>query len=264
MSSLSCEDVNCYFKVFYSNGSRSWCLDEECCNHLDIISLESVQCRTNYLSLRFSSYKSYSKFLVSSWSQLDISSYFSVGRPNIERLLQIEFLSPFENSSPFELDELNLLSNSVSNIDTYELVFSGRIAQDNIKLFIDEDMFLSAKQQFIDTLRLIFNCSENERVEWELIKSISSLPPSPCPEQIQFLKKDFLNNENSFERLVLVSFLISFFQIQIKFFIFQTSGISFVCIIIVVILSLVLYSYSTDHHRQSMSNSRMLLWFFVK
>jgi hypothetical protein len=175
---------------------------------LDIISLESVQCRTNYLSLRFSSYLSYSNFLVSSWSRIDISSLFCSGRPKVERLLQIEFLSPFENSSPFEIDQLNLLSKSVSNIDTYELVFSGRIAQDNIKLFIDEDIFLSAKQEFIDTLRLIFNCSENVRVEWELIKSISSLPPSPCSEQIEFLKKDFLNNENSFERILLVSFII--------------------------------------------------------
>jgi hypothetical protein len=106
--------------------------------------------------------------------------------PNAERLLQIEFLSPLENNSPFELNQLNLLTNSTSNIDTYELIFNGNISKDNSILFIDKDLFMSDEQVFIDTLRLTFNCTNKQRVEWELIKSISNLPQSPCPQQIQF------------------------------------------------------------------------------
>jgi len=185
--SLSNEDLNCYFTVKYSNGSTYRCLDEECSiDHIDIISLEANQCRTNYLSLKYSSYSSYSKFLVSNPSYL--SSYFSLARPNLERLLQIEFLSPLENNSPFEINELSLLTNSTSNIDTYELIFHGNISKTNSIIFISKDLFLNNKQEFIDTLRLIFNCTNEQRVEWELVKSISSLPESPCPQQIQYFE----------------------------------------------------------------------------
>jgi hypothetical protein len=203
--SSSNEDLNCYFTVFYSNGSRSWCLDEECSNHIDIISLEDRQCRTNYLSLKFSSYLKYSNIL----SRISFSSFFSFGRPEYERLLQIEFLSSFDNDNPFKIDQLRLLTSSVSNIDTYEFVFNGNISKTNSILFIDREMFISDEQQYIDTLRLIFNCSNSQRVEWELIKSIQSLPDSPCPQQINFSKnKHFINNQNCFNINILVSLFI--------------------------------------------------------
>ena len=54
-------------------------------------------------------------------------------------------------------------------------------------------MFMSNDQQIIDTLRLIFNCNQSKRVEWELIKSINYLPHSPCPQQINFLRKDYFH-----------------------------------------------------------------------
>jgi hypothetical protein len=200
--SIGNKDSNCYFTVKYSNGSSYRCLDEECSiDHLDIISLENNQCRTDYLSLKYSSYSKYSEILLSNSS---LSSFFSLARPNLERLLQIELLSPLENNSPFELNQLSLLTNSTSNIDTYELVFNGNIAKDNLILYIDKDLFLSAEQEFIDTLRLIFNCTNKKRVEWELIKSISSLPQSPCPQQIRFKEKIFLNNQFCFNIHILV------------------------------------------------------------
>jgi hypothetical protein len=204
--SLSLEDVDCYFTVLYSNGSRSWCSDEDCLNHIDIISLEDRQCRTNYLSLKFSSYSTYSKLLLSSSSRIPLSSFFSFGRPDRERLLQIEFLSPFDNDNPFKLNELRLLSGPISNLDTYELVFNENISKNNLTLFIDQEMFMSDEQQVIDTLRLIFNCTKSSRVEWELIKSVQSFPPSPCPEQINYLKKNISHrNLNCLHLNILVS-----------------------------------------------------------
>jgi len=217
--SSSNEHVNCYFTVLYSNGSRSWCLDEECSNHIDIISLEDRQCRTNYLSLKFSSYSKYFDVLVLSSSRIPLSSFFSSGRPDIERLLQIEFLTPFNNDNPFKLDQFRLLTGSISNIDTYELVFNGNIAKNNLTLFIDRDIFMSDEQHFIDTLRLIFNCTKSERVEWELVKSIESLPDSPCPQQIDFLKKDFIKNQNCFNINILVSFKINQKKKSLIFFV---------------------------------------------
>jgi len=105
---------------------------------------------------------------------------------NFERLLQIEFLSPLDdNNQPFELNELKLLTNSLpSNIDTYEFVFQGNLVENHFKLFFDQELFLSEEEQYIDTLRLIFNFTLNERVEWELVKSIQLTPDSPCPQQI--------------------------------------------------------------------------------
>jgi len=206
--SSSNEDLDCYFTVFYSNGSRSWCLDEECSDHIDIISLEDRQCQTNYLSLKFSSYLKYLNIL----SRIPLSSFFSFGRPKSERLLQIEFLSPLNNDNPFKIDQLRLLSNSLSNIDTYEFIFNGNISINNSILFIDKQMFISNEQIYIDTLRLIFNCSNSQRVEWELIKSIQSLPDSPCPQQIQFLDKHFINNQNCFNIYILVSLIILFIK----------------------------------------------------
>ncbi|UJR17855.1 hypothetical protein I4U23_004754 [Adineta vaga] len=212
------EDSLCYFRIFLSNGTQAWCLDEECFNHLDLISIENFQCRTNFLSLRFSSYSTYSTFLRST----SLSSFFSLNRSNLERLLQIEFLSPLENiNQPFQLDELKLLSYSIpSNIDTYELIFHGNLIKNPSQLLFDEEIFLSKEQKYIDTLRLIFNCTSNERVEWELVKSIQSIPNSPCPQQI-ILKQNSDQN-----------------QIYI---IIVTSCIAFLSIIIIIMIGLVLF-----------------------
>jgi hypothetical protein len=210
--SLSNNDVDCYFTVLYSNGSRSWCLDEECYNHVDIISIEDRQCRTNYLSLKFSSYSKYLKLLHSSSSRIPLSSFFSLARLNIERLLQIEFLSPLDNDNPFKIDQFRLLTGPRSNIDTYELIFNGNLAKDNVILYIDRDMFMSNEQQYIDTLRLIFNCTNSQRVEWELIKSIEILPDSPCPQQINYLNKNLIKNEKCFNIPILVSLIIFFIE----------------------------------------------------
>ena len=182
--SMGNENSHCYLIVHYSNGSSYRCLDEECSiDHVDLVTVQANRCRTNYLSLKYSSYR---KYFQSVLSHCSLSSSFSSARPNVERLLQIELLSPLENASPFQLNHLRLLTNSTSNIDTYELLFHGNIAQENSVLFIDKDTFMSHEQEYIDTLRLIFNCTSEERVEWELVKSISSLPQSPCPQQIQF------------------------------------------------------------------------------
>ena len=216
-TSFSIEDAhNCYFTVVYSNGSRTWCLDQQCYQHLDIISLEDRMCRTNFLSLRFSSYSKYSDVLQTSSLKMPLASFFSLGRPNIERVLQIEFLSPFVSNDPFKLDHLRLLTDSISNIDTYELVFNGNIAENNLTLFIDRDMFMSHEQRVIDTLRLIFNCSKIQRVVWELIKSVENFPDSPCPQQIQFLKKEFINKQDCFKITILVGLAKSFLFIKKK------------------------------------------------
>ena len=186
------EEIHCNFTVIYLNGSRSWCYDEECSlNHLDIYSIEDQQCQTNYISFKYSSSSKYLQFLFSKISRQSLSSYFSSSRPHLERLLQIEFLSPLENAYLFDNSHLSLLTDSTSssNIDTYELIFNGKISEENSTISFDQDQFLSVEQVYIDTLRLQFNCTNDERVEWELIKSISSFPPSPCPKQIDFLKK---------------------------------------------------------------------------
>jgi hypothetical protein len=44
------EDRPYYFRVFYSNGSQSWYLDEECSNHLDLISIKDFNAE---MSLNF-------------------------------------------------------------------------------------------------------------------------------------------------------------------------------------------------------------------
>ncbi|CAF1281175.1 unnamed protein product [Adineta steineri] len=238
-------ETDCYFRVLYSNGSQSWCLDEECSNHTDIISLENLHCQTNYLSLKFSSYSNYSNFLLSTTSkQIYLSSFFSLGRPNLERLLQIEFLSSLENNKSFQLDQLSLLANSLSNIDTYELNFLGNLSNNNLQLFIDENLFLSNEQQFIDTLRLIFNCSKYERVEWELVKSIQSIPQSPCPQQITLLNHQLNQQKYSFNIIIL------------------TSLIAFVSTVILIIIALILYNYHNRDYRfkqKSITDSRIEL-----
>ncbi|CAF4409425.1 unnamed protein product, partial [Rotaria sp. Silwood2] len=87
--SLSEEDINnCYFNVFYSNGSQYNCLDEDCYKYIDIVSLEDQQCRTNYISLKFSSYLTYKNFLEITSLKTPLASFFCNGRPNLERLLQ--------------------------------------------------------------------------------------------------------------------------------------------------------------------------------
>lgn len=205
-SSLSLESDDCYFTVLYSNGSRYWCLDEQCNDYIDIISLENDQCKTNYLSLKFSSYSKYEEFVKS--SSFSLSSMFELGRPNIERLLQIEFLSPLDNDNPFKIEDLYYLTKNISsNIDTYEFIFNENISNNNLTLFIDKEIFISNEQIYIDTLRLIFNCTNSKRVEWELVKSIQYFPDSPCKKQIDFLKKDF----NSFNINILVSFILFYF-----------------------------------------------------
>mgnify|MGYP006892790243 FL=1 len=205
------DDSECMFTVLYSNGSRSWCIDEQCSNHVDIISIEDRQCRTNYLSLKFSSYQKYNQFIYSHSLRIPIASFFSLARPNRERLFQIEFLSPLDNSQIFELSQLQLLSGPISNIDTFELIFNGNISKTiNSSLFVDKEMFSSQQQTSIDTLRLIFNCSNQQRVEWELIKSIDFYPQSPCQQQIQFLNNN--KSTNNYEKNCFhLNFLVSLF-----------------------------------------------------
>ncbi|CAF3315886.1 unnamed protein product [Rotaria socialis] len=236
------ERNNCYFTVFYSNGKRSYCIDEQCYHHLDIISLKDRQCRTNYLSLQFSSYLTYKKFLQSTLLKNSLSYYFSKARPNVERLLRIEFLSPFLNDDPFQLDQLRLLANSISNIDTYEFIFNENITINNLTLFIDQDMFSSSDQQIIDRLTLRFSCTHIQRVEWQLIKSIQSFPNSPCPQQIQLKKKDFRQKEFSSNLIILASI---------------TTLVS-ITIIILVLIGSFLYNYDfNDQLKQNTkSNSR--------
>ncbi|CAF4591839.1 unnamed protein product, partial [Rotaria socialis] len=77
-------------------------------------------------------------------------------RPNIKRLLQIEFSSLLTNDEPFKLELLSLLADSISNIHTYESIFNGNIAKHDLILFIDRIMFMSDKEQVVDTLRLRF------------------------------------------------------------------------------------------------------------
>ncbi|CAF1364428.1 unnamed protein product [Rotaria sordida] len=243
--SLSKEDINnCYFTVSYLNGSQYNCLDEDCYKYIDIISLEDQQCRTNNLSLKFSSQSTYKNFLQLTSLENPLASFFSNGRPNLERLLQIEFQSSLFNDDLFKLNQLRLLSPYfISNIDTYEFIFDGFITNNNLTLFIDKNMFISNEQQIIDTLRLIFNCSQFERVEWELIKSIESLPDSPCPQQIQFIKNDFINNQYYNNLIILISL------------------ITFVCIIIIIALIMIALFYNNYYMNNrlkqiSTSNSR--------
>ncbi|CAF2810981.1 unnamed protein product [Rotaria sp. Silwood2] len=236
--SLSEEDINnCYFNVFYSNGSQYNCLDEDCYKYIDIVSLEDQQCRTNYISLKFSSYLTYRNFLEITSLKTPLASFFCNGRPNLERLLQIEFQTPFINDEPFKIDQFNILSRSISNIDTLEFIFNGFISNNNRTLFIDKNMFISNEQNIIDTLRLIFNCSQYERVEWELIKSIKSLPESPCPQQIQFIKNDFTNNYNLIILVTLITYL------------------SIIIIIAIIIIILFNNNYYLNHRLKQISKS---------
>ncbi|CAF1330474.1 unnamed protein product [Adineta ricciae] len=206
------EDLWCYFRVQNSDGSQSWCLDEDCYKYLDVVSIDDNHCETNFLSLRFSSYSTYFTFLRSTSTKKSLSSYFSRKQTNAERLLQIEFLSSLKDDQIFHLNELKLLSNSTpSNIDTYELVFPGNLIENDSPMIFDEQIFLSEQQQYIDTIRLIFNCSANERVEWELVKSIQSVSYSPCPQQIR-LKQE--NNHDQIYVIILTS-CIAFFSVII-------------------------------------------------
>ena len=206
------EDIHCNYRVKYLNGSESSCKNDECSlNHIDIYSLDNGQCRTNYLSLKYTSYSKYRLFLLSTYRKNSISSYFVSSYPNIERLLQIEFVSPLENNLPFQYSELNLLSNSQSsNIDTVELIFNGNISKDNLIIGIDLN---NSEQVSIDTLRLIFNCNLNERVEWELMKSISIYPPSPCPKQINYLH---LINSSKNEECFHLNLFVSEMKLKIE------------------------------------------------
>ena len=184
------DDHRCPFRMKLANGSEWNCWDDECSNGVDPTFLEiGEDCRTNYLSLKFVSSSSYQKFLSNVTS---LSSFFRPGRPHLERLLQIEILSPLTNNEElFTIDHWNhLLLNdtSPSNIDTYELIFNDRLTTDEgVQLRIDGDSFISVEQKSIDTLRIHFHCSKDLIVEWELVKSLSSLPRSPCPEQIDYL-----------------------------------------------------------------------------
>ena len=185
----SFDESNCPVIVSYQNGSRSGCYDDRCNDHLDISSLDLGRCRTNYLSLRFSSYSIYANFLRLASQQTPLSALFSSARPNLERLLQIEFRTSLVNDQAFQLRQWRLLSNAASNIDTYELIFADKLIEGNATILLDRDMFLADEQDVIDTLRISFHCNDHERVEWELVKSISSLPESPCPQQIRFHEK---------------------------------------------------------------------------
>lgn len=184
----SLED-DCRFIITYSNGSRTLCIDRRCSSHLDLIAIEDHQCRTNSLSLTFSTYHKYEQFLNRSSSRIPLSSFFSMDHPKGDRLLQIHFLSPLDNSRPFQFDQFRLLSGPNSHIDTYEMIFHGKISKMNSILYLDRDFFLSNEQRFIQTLRLRFHCTFNKTVQWELRKSNRSLPPSPCEEQIQYFPK---------------------------------------------------------------------------
>ena len=188
------DDRRCSFTLEFVNGSELTCWDEECSDFVDPISLvhsgHDGDCRTNSLSLKFRSSSSYERFL-SNVSFL--SSFFRPGRPTLERLLQVELLSPLNSGELFTLAHWKVLSpSSPSHIDTYELIFAGRLTEeeDGESLQLDEETFLSAEQNSIDTLRIHFRCSKDLIVEWELVRSLSLLPPSPCPEQIESLRSN--------------------------------------------------------------------------
>lgn len=199
------EDISCNYRLKYLNGSESWCKSDECSlNHVDIYSLENDHCETNYLSLRYSSYSRYREFLLSTYRKKSVSSYFISSHPNVERLYQLELISPLESNLPFQSTELNLLSNSpISNIDTLEMIFDGNLSKENLIIGIDLN---HSEEISIDTLRLIFTCQSNERVEWELIRSVGQYPPSPCPKQINYLHLiDAEKNEDYFHINIFVS-----------------------------------------------------------
>ncbi|CAF3458932.1 unnamed protein product, partial [Rotaria sp. Silwood2] len=145
-----------------------------------------------------------------------LASSFSKNHSNLERLLQIEFQTLFINDQPFQLDQFNLLSHSISYIDTVEFLFHGFIVNNNRTLFIDQDMFISDEQNIIETLRLIFNCTTYDRVEWELVKSIQRLPQSPCSQQIQFLRNHSFNNNQYYSPLIILVGLTIFLVIKQK------------------------------------------------
>ena len=204
IAEASLDEPHCPVKVSFQNGSRSRCYDDRCSDHLDISSLDMGFCQTNYLSLRFSSYSIYANFLRLASQRTALSSLFSSARPNLERLLEIEFQSSLVDDQAFQLQQWRLLSKSPSNIDTYELIFADKLIDGNATIFLDRDMFLGDEQDVIDTLRINFHCSENMRVEWELIKSIPSLPESPCPQQIRFREKRSFPRRFCFSNRVMV------------------------------------------------------------
>lgn len=256
--SLSYEyNNNCYFTVFYLNGSRSYCLDKQCNEHIDIISLKDRQCQTNSLSLKFSSYLKYKNFLENLLLKNSISSYYSKARPNVERYLFIEFVTPFMNSDPFKLDHLNLLTKSISNIDKYIFYLNGNLTLNNSTLFIDKNMFYSNEQNLIDKFILIFNCSNNKQVEWILIKSIEYIQESPCPQQIQFLKQNNFQQKNiSFNLILLVSLKINIFIFIIINFSFKIIFITFISIIIIILIIIgsILYNNNNNNNQIKRNN----------
>ncbi|CAF3786258.1 unnamed protein product [Rotaria sp. Silwood1] len=242
VESLSNEDINnCYFNVFYSNGSSYKCLDEDCYQYIDIISLEDQKCQTNYLSLKFSSYLTYKNFLQLTSLKTPLASFFSKNHSNLERLLQIEFQTAFINDEPFKLNQLSLLFHSISYIDTYEFIFNGFIVDNNKTLFIDQHMFISDEQNIIDTLRLVFNCTQYNRVEWELVKSIQSLPQSPCPQQIQFITNHSIDNNQYYSHLIILIILITY--------------LSIIIIIAFIIIGLFNNNYYLNHRLKQISQS---------
>lgn len=220
----------CYFRVFSANGSQSWCLDEECARHVDLLGLEPLNCRTSFLSLRFSSSRTYERFLRSTRS---LSPLFATGRPTFERLLQVELLAPLEDDRIFDVEQLKFLADvPPSNIDTYELIFP----ELHVPIVLDEELFFNTTQHAFDTLRLIFNCTANDTVEWELVQSIGSLPDSPCPQRIVLGKK----------------------RIDDRLPIVTVGCIAFACLIITVMVGLVLVYSLTNTNDISTSRIELI------